>query len=228
MPVIIAPSILSANFANLSHEIEQVEKAGCDWIHVDVMDGHFVPNITIGPPVIRSIAKIATVPLDVHLMITEPDRYLEDFAEAGASFITVHTEACIHLQRTLSHIRKLGKKAGVSLNPATPPSVLEYVIDDIDLVLIMSVNPGFGGQKFIPAIVPKIAKVRQLFDQAGKDVHISVDGGINSETAKLVTAAGANVLVAGNSIYGSKNIKEAITSLRQAEQPRRIVYQGAK
>ncbi len=229
MPLIIAPSILSANFANLAHEIEQVVKAGCDWIQVDVMDGHFVPNITIGAPVVRSLSKIATVPLDVHLMISEPDRYIEDFAKAGASFITVHAEACIHLQRTLAEIRKLGKKAGVSLNPATPPSVLEYVIDDVDLVLIMSVNPGFGGQKFIPAIVPKITKVRQLFDQAGKkDVYISVDGGINSETAKLVTAAGANVLVAGNSIYGSANVKEAITSLRQAEQPRRTVYQGAK
>ena len=220
MSVIIAPSILSANFANLASEIEQVEKAGCDWIHVDVMDGHFVPNITIGAPVVRSLSKIATVPLDVHLMISEPDRYLEDFANAGASYITVHAEACIHLQRTLSEIRKLGKKAGVSLNPATPPEILEYVLEDIDLVLVMSVNPGFGGQKFIPSILPKITKIRQLFNKAGKhNIHISVDGGINTETAKLVTAAGANVLVAGNSIYGSSNIKEAITKLRTAVQP---------
>jgi len=229
MSVIIAPSILSANFANLALEIEQVEKAGCDWIHVDVMDGHFVPNITIGAPVVASLDKIATVPLDVHLMISEPDRYLEDFAQAGAAYITVHAEACLHLQRTLAEIRKLGKKAGVSLNPATPPSILEYVVNDIDLVLIMSVNPGFGGQKFIPAILPKIAKVRELFERAGKkDIYISVDGGINSETARLVTAAGANVLVAGNSIYGSSNIKEAIANLRKAEQPRSTVSQGAK
>ncbi len=225
MSLIIAPSILSANFANLASEIGNVEKAGCDWIHVDVMDGHFVPNITIGAPVVRSLSKIATVPLDVHLMITQPDRFIEDFAQAGADFITVHAEACTHLQRTLSEIRKLGKKAGVSLNPATPPAILEYVLDDIDLVLVMSVNPGFGGQKFIPSIVPKITKIRQLFDKAGKpDVYISVDGGINSETAKLVTAAGANVLVAGNSIYGSSNIKEAIANLRAAEQPTSKVH----
>lgn len=217
MSLIIAPSILSADFANLTQEIEKVEKAGCDWLHVDVMDGHFVPNITIGPPVIRCLNKIATVPLDVHLMITDPDRYLEDFAEAGASYITVHTEACIHLQRTLAHIRKLGKKAGVSLNPATPPEVLQYVLDDLDLVLIMSVNPGFGGQKFIPAILPKITKLREMFEKAGKkDIRISVDGGINNETAKLVTAAGADVLVAGSSIYGSANVKEAISNLRKA------------
>jgi ribulose-phosphate 3-epimerase len=219
MSLIIAPSILSADFANLTQEIEKVEKAGCDWLHVDVMDGHFVPNITIGLPVIRCLNKIATVPLDVHLMITDPDRYLEDFAEAGASYITVHIEACIHLQRTLAHIRKLGRKAGVSLNPATPPEVLQYVLDDLDLVLVMSVNPGFGGQKFIPAILPKISKLRQMFEKAGKkDIHISVDGGINTETAKLVTAAGADVLVAGSSIYGSVNVKEAISNLRKAAQ----------
>ncbi len=219
MSLIIAPSILSADFANLTLEIEKVEKAGCDWIHVDVMDGHFVPNITIGPPVIRCLNKIATVPLDVHLMITNPDRYIEDFAEAGSSYITVHSEACIHLQRTLAQIRKLGKKAGVSLNPATPPEVLQYVLDDLDLVLIMSVNPGFGGQKFIPAILPKISKLRQMFEKAGKkDIRISVDGGINNETAKLVTAAGADVLVAGSTIYGSANVKEAISNLRKSAQ----------
>jgi ribulose-phosphate 3-epimerase len=217
MAIIIAPSILSADFANLKQEIEKVEKGGCDWIHVDVMDGHFVPNITIGPPVIRSLSKIATVPLDVHLMITNPDQYLEDFTEAGAMYITVHAEACIHLQRTLSHIRKLGKKAGVALNPSTPPEVLQYVLDDLDLVLVMSVNPGFGGQKFIPAILPKITKLRQMFETAGKkNIHISVDGGINNETARQVTAAGADVLVAGSSIYGSANVKEAISSLRNA------------
>src|ERR1700733_7128592 len=191
MSVLIAPSILSANFAELGQEIERVEKAGCDWIHVDVMDGHFVPNLTIGAPVVRSLSKIATVPLDVHLMISDADRYLDDFAEAGASYITVHAEACTHLQRTLSEIRKLGKKAGVALNPATPPSVLEYVIEDIDLVLVMSVNPGFGGQKFINAVIPKITRIRKMFDQGGNSgVFIAVDGGINHETAQLVTAAG--------------------------------------
>lgn len=217
MAVLIAPSILSANFAELGQEITRVEKAGCDWIHVDVMDGHFVPNLTLGPPVVRSLSKMATVPLDVHLMISEPDRYLKDFSQAGAHFITVHAEACTHLQRTLSQIRSLGKKAGVALNPATPPTVLEYVIDDIDLVLIMSVNPGFGGQKFIKEVLPKITLVRQMFEKAGKqNIFISVDGGINSETAQLVTAAGANVLVAGNSIYGASDVMQAIQNLRQA------------
>jgi ribulose-phosphate 3-epimerase len=225
MAVLIAPSILSANFAELGQEIERVEKAGCDWIHVDVMDGHFVPNLTIGAPVVRSLSKIASVPLDVHLMISDPDRYLEDFSAAGASFITVHAEACTHLQRTLSEIRGLGKKAGIALNPATPPSVLEYVIGDIDLVLIMSVNPGFGGQKFIRAVLPKITLIRQMFEKVGKrDIFISVDGGINSETAQLVTAAGANVLVAGNSIYGAPDVGQAIKSLREAERPRSQVY----
>ncbi len=225
MSVLISPSILSADFSQLGNEVERVEKAGCDWIHVDVMDGHFVPNLTIGAPVVRSLSKIVTVPLDVHLMISDPDRYLEDFSQAGAAYITVHAEACTHLQRTLSEIRKLGKKAGVALNPATPPSVLEYVVDDLDLVLVMSVNPGFGGQKFIKAVLPKIAKVRQLFEQAGrKDVFISVDGGINSETAQLVTAAGANVLVAGNSIYGTTDVNQAIKKLREAERPISKVY----
>jgi len=219
MAILIAPSILSANFAELGQEIDRVEKAGCDWIHVDVMDGHFVPNLTIGAPVVRSLSKIATVPLDVHLMITDPDRYLEDFSKAGAHYITVHAEACTHLQRTLSEIKTLGKKAGVALNPATPPSILEYVIQDVDLVLIMSVNPGFGGQKFIQAVLPKIAQVRQMFEKAGKEVLISVDGGINTETAQQVTAAGANVLVAGNSIYGAPNIAQAIKNLREAERP---------
>jgi ribulose-phosphate 3-epimerase len=179
-----------------------------------------VPNLTIGAPVVKSLSKIAKVPLDVHLMIEEPDRYLEDFAQAGASYITVHVEACRHLQRTLAHIRKVGKKAGVALNPATCPETLKYVLADIDLVLIMTVNPGFGGQSFINEVVPKISVVRQLFEAAGKpDVHISVDGGINPDTAKLVTAAGANVLVAGSCIYGAPDIGKAITQLRNAESP---------
>jgi len=185
------------------------------------MDGHYVPNLTIGAPVVKSLGKMTKIPLDVHLMISDPDRYLEDFAEAGSTYITVHVEACVHLQRTLSHIRKIGKKAGVALNPATPPETLRYVIEDVDLILIMTVNPGFGGQKFISEVVPKISAVREMFDQAGKpDVHISVDGGINPETAKIVTAAGANVLVAGSSIYGAKDIRQAIADLRNSEVPR--------
>lgn len=221
MSLVIAPSILSADFAKLGYEIERAEAASADWIHVDVMDGHFVPNLTIGPPVVKSLSKIAKIPLDVHLMITEPDQYLEDYAEAGATYITVHVEACTHLQRTLSHIRKIGKKAGVALNPATPPDTLRYVLEDVDLVLVMTVNPGFGGQKFINEVVPKIAQVRELFDKAGRpQVYISVDGGINAETAKLVTAAGANVLVAGSSIYGAKDIGRAIAELRSSENPK--------
>lgn len=217
MNVIISPSILSADFAKLQQEVERAEKASANWVHVDVMDGHFVPNLTIGAPVVKSLSRITKIPLDVHLMITDPDRYLEGFAEAGSSYITVHVEACTHLQRTLSQIRKLGKKAGVALNPATPPDTLRYVLADIDLVLIMTVNPGFGGQKFIYEVLPKIKMVRELFDKAGfPNVHISVDGGINPETAKLATAAGANVLVAGQSIYGASDVNKAIADLRNA------------
>jgi ribulose-phosphate 3-epimerase len=227
MPIIVSPSILSADFAKLGSEVERAEAAGADWIHVDVMDGHFVPNLTIGPPVVRSLSKMAKVPLDVHLMISEPDQYLEDYAEAGASYITVHAEACTHLQRTLAHIRKIGKKAGVALNPATHQDALQYVLEDIDLVLIMTVNPGFGGQKFIQEVLPKISAVRQMFERLGKkEVHISVDGGINAETAKLVTAAGANVLVAGSMLYGSPDMKEAMNSLRQAEKPATVVRES--
>ncbi|CAN5614757.1 ribulose-phosphate 3-epimerase [soil metagenome] len=218
MAVLVAPSILSADFAKLGEEIKRVESAGADWIHVDVMDGQFVPNITIGPPVVRAIRKQTTLPLDVHLMIVEPDRYLEDFAEAGADYITVHVEACVHLQRTLSHIRKIGKKAGVSLNPGTSPETIRYVLDDLDLVLIMSVNPGFGGQKFIEAVVPKIKTVRSMLDNAEHpDVRISVDGGINSTTGRIVVDAGADVLVAGNAIYGASDINKAIADLHMSQ-----------
>ena len=217
MSVIVAPSILSADFANLASEIKRAEEGKADWLHVGVMDGHFVPNLTIGAPVVKSLRKNTKLPLDVHLMITDPDRYLEDFAEAGSTYVTVHAEACTHLQRTLSQIRKLNMKAGVALNPATPPDVLSYVLADIDLVLVMSVNPGFGGQAFIPAVVPKVQVVRKMLDDAGRhDALISVDGGINVETAKLVTAAGASVLVAGKSVYGAPDLAVAIRQLKEA------------
>ena len=216
MSLLIAPSILSADFTKLGDDVRAAQSGGADWIHVDVMDGHFVPNITIGPPVVKSLRKVTDLPLDVHLMIEDPDKYLEDFAEAGADYITVHLEACTHLQRTLSQIRKLGKRAGVALNPHTPPELLSYVLDDIDLVLVMSVNPGFGGQKFIEAVVPKIKAISKMFDgRGGKDeLKLSVDGGINPDNAPLVVNAGANVLVAGSSIYGAESVKGAITALR--------------
>ncbi len=217
MSVLIAPSILSANFARLGEDITKAEKGGADWIHVDVMDGHFVPNITIGVPVVKSIRGETKLPIDVHLMIENPDNYIEAFAEAGADYITVHEEACTHLQRTLSHIRKLGKKAGVALNPHTREDSLEFVVDDLDLVLIMTVNPGFGGQSFIKAVVPKIARLRKLLDGRGrKDCLISVDGGIANDTAYEVTSAGADVLVAGTSVYKAPSISEAIKNLKLA------------
>lgn len=217
MQVRIAPSILSADFTRLGEDIKKAEAGGADWIHVDVMDGHFVPNITIGVPVVRSIRPITKLPLDVHLMIERPDDYIEAFAKVGADYITVHAEAATHLQRTLSHIRSIGKKAGVALNPATPESVLEYVLADIDLVLVMTVNPGFGGQKFISEVVPKITRIRKMFDDAGfKDVLISVDGGINDDTAAQVVKAGANVLVAGSSVYGAPSVEDAIRGLKDS------------
>lgn len=217
MSILVAPSILSADFTKLGEDIHAAESGGADWIHVDVMDGHFVPNITIGIPVVKSIRQATKLPLDVHLMIENPDQYVDRFATAGADYITVHAEACTHLQRTLSQIRKLGKFAGVALNPSTPPEVLSYVLADIDLVLVMTVNPGFGGQKFIHEVVPKIEKLRQMFDSAGFDkVKISVDGGINSETASKVVSAGANVLVAGSAIYGASSVASAIKELKNS------------
>lgn len=219
MSVLVAPSILSADFANLALDIKRAEEGKADWIHVDVMDGHFVPNITIGIPVVKSLRANTRLPLDVHLMITDPDRYLAEFAEAGADHLIVHAEACIHLQRTLSQIRKLGKKAGVALNPSTNEDVLRYVLSDIDLVLVMTVNPGFGGQSFIPEVVPKITAVRKMLDDAGnKQAHVSIDGGINTDTVRTVTAAGANVVVAGKSVYGSGDVAKAIKSLHEAGQ----------
>ena len=218
MSLLVAPSILSADFARLGEEVRRAEEAKADWIHVDVMDGHFVPNLTIGAPVVKSLRKTTHLPLDVHLMIEDPDRYLSDFADAGADYITVHQEACIHLQRTLSHIRTLGKKAGVALCPATSEETIKYVLNDLDLVLVMSVNPGFGGQKFIHEVLPKIDKIRRMLDAVGNtQAKISVDGGINSETAKLVAQNGASVVVAGNSVYGAPDINQAVATLKATE-----------
>ena len=213
----IAPSILSADFARLGEDVRAVTEAGADYIHVDVMDGHFVPNLTIGPIVVRALRPYSPLPFDVHLMIAPVDPYIPDFAKAGADIITVHAEAGPHLHRSLQLVKHLGKKAGVSLNPATPISALEHVWDDIDLVLVMSVNPGFGGQSFIPAQLEKIAELRRRIDRTGRPIELEVDGGINAETAPQVVAAGADVLVAGTATFtgGPAAYAENIRRLRQ-------------
>ena len=197
----IAPSILSADFARLGAEIRALEEAGADWIHVDVMDGHFVPNITIGPAVVKALRPHTTLPFDVHLMISPVDAFLDDFAAAGADIITVHPEAGPHVHRTVQRIKGLGKLAGVSLNPATPAKMLDYLIDEIDLVLVMSVNPGFGGQSFITSQLKKIAAIRTMIDKSGRDIRLEVDGGIDKVTAQQAIAAGADVLVAGTATF---------------------------
>ncbi|MCP3953385.1 MAG: ribulose-phosphate 3-epimerase [Desulfobacterales bacterium] len=211
----IAPSILSADFAKLGDDIRAVAAAGADWIHVDVMDGHFVPNITIGPLVVAAIRPVTDLPLDVHLMIENADRYIPDFAAAGADIIAVQTEASVHLHRTLQLIRQHDCKAGVVLNPSTPIEGLEWVLPDIDLVVLMSVNPGFGGQKFIPATLEKISRLRKMIDDRGLAIEIEVDGGVNSATIAAVSAAGADVFVAGSAIFGSDDYTATIAELRR-------------
>ena len=212
----IAPSILSADFAALGRDIAAAERGGADLIHVDVMDGHFVPNITIGPPVVRAIKRIATRPLDVHLMIEEPDRYIEEFIAAGASMVSVHVEAVPHLHRSVTHIKKLGAKAGVVLNPSTPAAMLEDIAPDVDFVLVMSVNPGFGGQSFIPNTLKKLQRVRAVLSAAGSSAPIEIDGGIGMENVGAVVAAGANILVAGQAIFGTSDAEGATRALRAA------------
>jgi ribulose-phosphate 3-epimerase len=212
----IAPSVLSANFSNLQDQISAVEKGGADWIHLDIMDGHFVPNITFGPVVVRAIRKCTKLPLDAHLMIESPDRYLENFREAGVNRLTVHVEACTHLHRTIQKIKELGMNAGVSLNPATHASSIAEILPFVDQILVMTVNPGFGGQKFIESTLKKIEKISSMIGQLEGNIELEVDGGVDTKNAHHLVDAGVTVLVAGNSIFSQKNISQAVKHLRIA------------
>lgn len=222
--VTIAPSILSADFERLGEQIRIIEQSGIQWLHLDVMDGHFVPNISFGPPVIKSIRKKTRLVLDTHLMIADPDRYLEAFREAGSDIITVHQEACTHLHRTVARIRELGAKAGVAVNPATPLTTVQDILADIDLLLVMTVNPGFGGQSYINGSTEKTRRARRMIEESGKQVHLEVDGGIDLKTAPLAVEAGADVLVAGTSLFGAPDLADAIRNLTQsfAQTPSRM------
>ena len=212
----LAPSILSADFSQLAESVKAVENAGCEYLHIDVMDGHFVPNITFGAVVFEKLRKKSNMTFDCHLMIEQPDLYLEDFVKAGADIITVHQEACVHLNRTIHHIKELGCKAGVAINPATSSQALEYVLQDVDMVLIMSVNPGFGGQKFIPQSLDKIKKLKQMIDAKNYNVDIQVDGGVSVDNIHDIVTAGANIVVAGSAIFGKDNIQKAVSDLRDS------------
>jgi len=216
MPIRIAPSILSADFGRLADEVRAVEAAGADWIHVDVMDGRFVPNITIGPLVVEAVRKVTRLPIDAHLMIVEPERYVEAFAKAGADLISVHAEVSPHLHRTIQAIRAAGARPSVALNPSTPLDCLEYVLGDVDMVLLMTVNPGFGGQSYIPAVTEKVRRLRRMADERGQELEIQVDGGVKASTVGEVARAGANVLVAGTAVFGAKDYRAAVRDLRDA------------
>ena len=210
----VAPSILAADFTKLGEEIQAVEKAGADWIHIDVMDGHFVPNITVGPLIVEAVNRVTNLPLDVHLMIENPDRYIPDFVEAGSDVLTVHIENCPHLHRTIQHIKSFGIKAGVVVNPATSLSLLEEILGDIDLVLLMSVNPGFGGKKFIPSVIDKIEYLREILEKSNSDVEVQVDGGIKVDNAAEIVSAGTDILVVGSGIFSTDNYKSTIMKLK--------------
>ena len=211
----LAPSILSADFARLLEDVKKVEKAGCEYLHIDVMDGHFVPNITLGPGIVKSLRKDVNMVFDAHLMIENPDNYIKEFADAGCDIIVVHQEACTHLHRTIQNIKSHGIKAGVALNPATPIETIKYVLQDVDMVLLMSVNPGFGGQSYMPVVTEKIKELKALIDEMNLDIDIEVDGGVKPSNIAEVVNAGANVIVAGSAIFNAGNIDEAVKSLRE-------------